>query len=66
MDRPTCETCPFWNRHHKDDLGGQCRKDPPKLKRGISNWPSTYEAEWCGCHPDFSDWLHQEKTKDYT
>lgn len=65
MDRPTCETCPYWSAHEPGvATTGTCRRTspvPPALQEqadwfnnifaGI--WPVTEESDWCGEHPDF-------------
>ena len=30
-ERPTCKTCPYWNRLKNDDEAGECRRHPPEL-----------------------------------
>lgn len=58
MNRPTCETCPFWVRSSANDqVLGECRRFPPNLhvepyfNRGF--WRNTHQTDWCGEHPDF-------------
>lgn len=64
MNRPTCETCPFWEQP-KDGSIGQCRKNAP-LNAGthyairvFAAWPETGRADWCGEHPQFADFKFQ-------
>jgi hypothetical protein len=74
MDRPTCETCPFWDG--PDEVGtGICRRHAPTpAKRSTEQdkseqdkserfpvWPRTVEDEWCGEHPDFPAWIASAK-----
>jgi hypothetical protein len=70
MNKPTCETCPFWSQHGYDDASlGQCRRFPPLLASTPSLeelngvfpkcgfWPETGKEAWCGEHPQFQAWL---------
>jgi hypothetical protein len=69
MDRPTCETCPFWDG--PDEVGlGICRKHAPTPSTTRTEpeksfrfpvWPLTVEDEWCGEHPDFPAWIASDK-----
>lgn len=54
MSRPTCETCPYWDR-----AGLVCRRKPASRfsdKSGCA-WPCAEDRDWCGQHPDFPAWL---------
>ncbi len=69
MDRPTCETCPFWE-------DGNCRRYPPHIyekgcledKEGnflpVYFYPETEGDEWCGEHPDFPEYLQSLKRSE--
>jgi hypothetical protein len=49
MERPTCGTCPYFNRWDgvfRDR--GECRVRPPSIRDGF---PTTCDAAWCGRHP---------------
>ncbi len=35
-ERPTCATCPYWDRHFSDENTGDCKRFPPRF-------PSTIE-----------------------
>lgn len=56
MNRPACETCPFWKGppNLNYDSMGTCRRYPPKPS---GRMPSTDKSDWCGEHPDFKQWL---------
>lgn len=60
MNRPTCETCPFWKGppNINYDSIGTCRRYPPKPS---GRMPSTDKSDWCGEHPDFSLWKHAQR-----
>jgi hypothetical protein len=59
MERPTCETCVFFD----DELDGRCRRNPPtptvflwpaaEEPTASTIWPSVWSGDWCGEHPDF-------------
>ncbi len=66
MDRPTCETCVYWQLHY--DCEGSCRKHAPQgpYRHQDMRFCPTVEDEWCGEHQDFHvyvEWRRQEKTK---
>jgi hypothetical protein len=60
MDRPTCETCPYW-REVEGQQEGECRRHTPTIGERIdgiesmvnAEWPYTDYFDWCGEHPDF-------------
>lgn len=52
MNRPTCETCPFWAVIVTDAVGGECHCNPPP-------WRSTQSTDFCGSHPQFADFKFQ-------
>lgn len=52
MNRPTCETCPFWAVIVPDAVGGECHCNPPP-------WRSTQSTDFCGSHPQFADFKFQ-------
>ena len=79
MNRPTCETCPFWHRKTKDI--GECRRHAPPPIAAIwvpnhsavsegflsPHWRVTFSNQWCGEHPDipvFFKSLKEEETND--
>lgn len=70
MDRPTCETCPFFRRLHCDEdqgVDGSCHRYPPKAFGRIVFEEGEYELagyqpyvsdrDWCGEHPDFPAYI---------
>lgn len=72
MNRPTCETCPFWSTIGFDeDSGlGMCRRLPPAIPSTIAQedrngpdhillgfWPHCGKDAFCGEHPDFQAWI---------
>jgi len=67
MERPTCETCPYWRdlRNPKNELdeSGECRRYPPTPNKQVSLWPLTYDLHWCGEHPDFPAYIASLKSK---
>ncbi len=63
MNRPTCETCPFWAKPHSDEASsaiGQCRRSAPRPAECF-DWAKTYSTDWCGEHPDFPEWRRRER-----
>lgn len=65
MDRPTCETCPFWRAEDEaEGLPGECHRHAPtpvlrdELRMSDQPeweafWPETVADQFCGEHPDF-------------
>jgi hypothetical protein len=53
MDRPTCESCVYWDR--VSEVAGYCRHDPPDSS--TLRWPNTHRTSWCGQHDKFPAWL---------
>lgn len=74
MDRPTCETCRYWEcvdaRAEESETNGVCRRYPPAR---IANpeyeeiasdgfWPWTRgDADWCGEHATAAEAVQQQK-----
>lgn len=60
MVRPTCETCPFWERK-LGQLGeagaGECRLNAPIDTIFAHRWPGTTTKDWCGQHPKMAEYL---------
>lgn len=56
MEKPTCATCPFWDRHISE-VFGSCRRHTPKAiysqksDEQTTFWPETHIEDWCGEHP---------------
>ncbi len=57
MDKPTCETCPFWDMLYDDS--GYCKVNGPVMndKQTCVVWPRTQPGDFCGRHPDFPSYL---------
>lgn len=67
MNRPTCETCPYF-KADDGSYGDECRHSPPQWvwgghdsDPGIQGWPETEARFWCGQHPDFPAWLEAQR-----
>ncbi len=48
-----CKHCKFWNDGHTDHNVGTCHRHAPTSQITLSrpnhsNWPETYEWDWCG------------------
>lgn len=62
--RPTCGTCPYWDRAG-DGPYGWCHRYPPQLapnpdredRRVEELRPVMSSSRWCGEHPDFPAYL---------
>ena len=69
MDRPTCETCPYWAPHTKNPPSGSCRirhptHDTLECDDGAVipwGWPESLSFMWCGEHPDFTAWITSQR-----
>lgn len=75
MNKPTCETCPFWEKKTTplDSLplsmrgraraAGRCRVHSPKKcgMCGSESWPVTGDVDFCGEHPDFKAYVDELK-----
>ncbi len=64
MDKPTCETCPYWDSDScVEEFWCACRRNPPTLEgdeeRG--GWLATHRENWCGEHPDFPKWIEEQR-----
>lgn len=65
MNRPTCETCPFWKPIEADPGAGRCQYNAPAptndiaLDSALAFWPITGSKDFCGCHPQFADFKFQ-------
>lgn len=70
MDRPTCQTCPYWQRKHEYDKptdNGFCNANPPNTRFHVNAytddiesdpyWPVTYKLDWCRHHPQTPAYL---------
>ncbi len=60
MERPTCETCPYYNRGEIE-----CHRNAPVPSNSTDNvpayWPFTNHDDWCGEHPDFPIYIAELK-----
>ena len=64
MERPKCETCPYWVGDPEEPMG-ECRihypeipsGSPSYLVEGLGYWPETSRKAGCGDHPDFPAYL---------
>jgi len=63
MEKPTCETCPYWEYvyerlldTHTSDIIGVCRIRSSE----DAEFPERYDCEWCGEHPDFLAFLAKD------
>lgn len=54
MNRPTCETCPFWAVLSPTAIGGECHKNPPP-------WLGATSTDFCGAHRHFPAWMAQQE-----
>lgn len=72
MERPTCETCPYWDVFSAGEDDGFCRRYAPRpSQEGLQRpynpaikgdrrevFPATTKIqEWCGEHPDFPAYI---------
>ena len=69
MERPRCETCPFWDRVPKRHAYyahgyGWCHGAPPSVlnMEGETRWPELLDDDWCAVHPDFPAYLASLKS----
>jgi hypothetical protein len=77
MERPTCETCVYWNEINQLKYEGECKRHSPRpvsitYQQGaiepdfhncaLSCWPITMDDDWCGDHPDFPAYLASLRT----
>jgi len=69
-ERPMCKTCPYWFEgveYIEESLEGYCQRPPPiVLDRPVpigthSCWPNSMEDDWCGEHPDFAEWIDENR-----
>ena len=68
MNKPTCDTCPYWLRSDilRWENTGTCRRHPPSIPEdpqdpGCVSWPRTNHSDFCGEHPDFPAYLAEKK-----
>ncbi len=62
MERPMCETCPYFVELDDEEVGvGQCRRYPPSVANhadlDADYWTRTESFWWCGEHPAFPAYL---------
>ena len=61
MDKPICETCPYWVAAVQ-----QCRRTSPRAKVDPghttgADWPGTQFDDSCGEHPDVPAWIESQR-----
>ena len=76
MDKPTCETCPYFVRDSDPATGfGTCHRHAPQPRSGFFQWndnesdcEETYGYfasiaffDFCGEHPDFPAWIESQR-----
>jgi hypothetical protein len=71
MERPTCETCPYYHagflqcRRHAPPVGWKWRPQRAESNEFLDfHWPEVAEDEWCGEHPDFPLYLMWRRDSD--
>lgn len=65
MDRPTCNTCPYWHPLGNPETNdtAECRRNPPVLYHHARTGartparPVSGRYDWCGEHPSVPAWL---------
>lgn len=66
-ERPTCETCVFWEAGADPEINGVCRHDPPTVAFDayevhiVTKWPAVWPHQWCGKHHEFKQWLERKQ-----
>jgi hypothetical protein len=67
MNRPTCESCVFFNGAPVASPEGWCFKGIPQVfvigEHPNTMWPEVSVSDWCGEHPDFAAWV-ESRTED--
>src|SRR4051794_38451406 len=64
-ERPTCGTCPFFDRDVDGSNVSLCKRFPPTIQIGLNeesfpdtgHFPAVDDWLWCGEHPDFPAYL---------
>lgn len=73
--RPTCETCPYWDQFATNLYVGICRRHAPvavmvSLAQTENDdaeinpdptFPCVTAEEWCGEHPDMPEWIARRR-----
>jgi hypothetical protein len=70
MNRPTCDTCAYWNQSATNRAVGWCHGAIPRIgeecrRKELGNWakwPLTSSEDFCKEHPDFAAWVESEKS----
>lgn len=68
MERPTCESCPYWDRVDEGDEHGWCHRYPPVIDPDDPDEvisPFVVRRRWCGEHPDFPDYLEELRSAQW-
>jgi hypothetical protein len=59
--RFVCSTCRWWVPgkvlQNRQQLAGQCRRNPPAFQPGGARWPNTENHDWCGEHSELGNLL---------
>ena len=65
MDRPTCETCDYFDLYNTN---GVCRRNPPQILLTADSdsdvsmaWPVVDKDDWCGEHQLFHTWTGEAR-----
>lgn len=57
MERPTCRTCPYWDKNiNQEGSRDSVQTGACKVKSLALN-PRKTEDDWCGEHPDFKGYV---------
>ena len=64
MERPTCETCFYWDGDYTAAVG-HCMYEPlPQIdSNGFYVFGKTGKHQYCSKHPDFPRWIEQQGEK---
>jgi hypothetical protein len=78
MDRPRCNTCPYWDQDEEELKLGKCLRRPPVLPpcdAVFAEWqevdgnpylgvqPETEYIDSCGEHPDYPEFIAALKSQ---
>jgi hypothetical protein len=57
--KATCQHCRHWfqpketwHTRDRNEDGGECRRNPPALDGGLSNFVKVKKTDWCGEHKE--------------
>jgi len=60
MERPTCESCIYWDELETNGETGECHRHAP-AKESVDLWPRTRYDDWCGEADRFITWMLDQK-----